>query len=121
MNNPLTNSNGTSVFIHYKILPENKMKELGFDDLNGTLDYWYRMWKIPGYKDLTFEVSIPKPGSSKELYIDTIDENFLQPFDWQAGIGTKKAIKACKDLAEDVMKYLQTEGLLTGHLYGDYI
>ena len=41
MNNPLTNSNGTSAFIHYKILPENKMKEL--EKTLSILEYkcWY--------------------------------------------------------------------------------
>lgn len=141
-----TNSHGTNCAIKYHVLPDEKMKELGFwDGWNHDFTHWSRsvcvekpesqyteqdLKKIkknpnykPRYSDISFDVTIPKDGIS-DLDINTIDEDFLQPYDWQAMIERKGApmlAYACRDFVEKQMEFLQEAGLLEGHTKGEYI
>lgn len=117
------NASGTNEAIKYHVLPDKEMRELGFIDrnVNGVFDYWVAWWPVPGLRYVSLYIRVPKKASTRCLEITTIDGEFLQPFDWQAGIGSSKARLYCKDFSEQKIKELQEAGLLSGHEYGDYI
>lgn len=130
------NSHGVNKAIKYHILPDEKMKEIGFckNYYEGTnhekySPYWYfvRGIKFPNEKrwrniEIDFQVNIPKDGS--DLNIMVIDMDFCQPYDYQYILKHKpenECAKIVRDEVERWMEYLQKNGVLSGHEYGAYI
>lgn len=130
------NSNGVNKLIKYTILSDERMREIGFyknyyegTDHERESPYWYfiKGIKFPDEKrwkrvDITFQVNIPKDGS--DINIMVIDEDFGQPYDYQCLL-EKNPSNVCANIVkaqvEEWMKYLQDNGVLSGHTYGDYI
>ena len=121
MDDVKTNKNGVSVKIKANILPEKEMREIGFTDYSK--DTWYFARMLKGVKDISFNVSINK-NNPQDLRIDILDENFCQPYDYQYILKKNPYFKPClivKNEVEKWMKYLEDSGVLTGHIYGEYI
>ena len=124
------NSHGVNKLIKATILSDEKMRKIGFTDYNNKDWYFCRMIKFPKtpayqrYKDteISFSVSIPKDGS--DIRIDVLDEDFCQPYDYQFILDKHSDFEPClivKEQVEEWMKYLQDNGVLSGHVYGEYI
>lgn len=130
------NSNCVNKLIKYNILSDERMKEIGFckNYYQGTkheeyAPYWYfiKNIKFPKEKkwkniELDFTVELPKDGS--DINIMVIDMDFCQPYDYQY-ILSKNPENECasivKEQVEMWMGYLQDNGVLSGHVYGEYI
>ncbi len=128
------NLNGVNANIKAHILNEQDMRKIGFT--YHSKDDWYfcKKLKFPKKKkyrglDITFNVSIPKNGS--DISIDILDEDFLQPYDYQSMLIINKdsffvpslillALITRKQV-EKWMSYLQEKGVLSGHIEGEYI
>lgn len=105
------------------------MREIGFTD--HAKDRWYfcRMLEYPKDKkgryhgfEISFNVTIPKDGS--DFSIDVLDEDFLQPYDYQYMLNSNPDFEPAlitKEQVEEWMTYLQDNGVLSGHKYGEYI
>ena len=130
------NSNGVNKLIKATILSDEEMKRIGFNknyyegtDHEEYSPYWYFLrWiqfpKENKYKnwEISFSVSIPKDGS--DIRIDVLDEDFGQPYDYQSMLRKNPNSEPCliiKEQVEEYMKYLQDNGVLNGHKYGEYI
>lgn len=127
MNNIEVNSKGVNKAIEAHILSDEKMREIGFTD--HAKDRWYfcRILKFPKkerYRDfeISFNVTTPKDGS--DFSIDVLDEDFLQPYDYQRMLNNNPDFEPAlivKEQVEEWMAYLQDNGVLSGHKYGEYI
>lgn len=104
---------GLNKKIQGHILPDDKMRKLGFTDRNP--DNWYYCKGIA--EDISFNVTIPKDGS--RIRIDVLDEMLLQPYDYQRM--SNKFAYFIKEQVEKQMNYLQKAGVVSGHKYGEYI
>ena len=121
------NSNYVNAKIKAHILSDEKMKEIGFTDYSKTTWFFCRSIKFPKevrYKgfDISFNVSIPKDGS--DIRIDVLDEDFCQPYDYQAMLHRNPIFEPALIVYEQVeewMDYLQSKGVLSGHVKGEYI
>ena len=121
------NSNGVNKLIKYNILSDEKMKEIGFTDHSKDNWYFCRIIKFPNTKeyrgfDISFNVSIPKDNS--DIRIDVLDEDFCQPYDYQYMLDKNPKFEPClivKEQVEKWMRYLQDNGVISGHVYGEYI
>lgn len=129
MSNVEVNSHGTNKKITANILPDEKMREIGFTDHKP--DTWY-FWKYIDFtkekkyrylkNEISFNITIPKDGS--EISIDVIDESSGQPYDYQYFLKDMPYNKVCLIIKEEVekwMKYMQDNEVLSGHAYGEYI
>ena len=121
------NSHGVNKLIKATILSDEKMREIGFTDYSKDNWYFCRIIKFPkenryrGF-EISFSVTIPKDNS--DIQIDVLDEDFLQPYDYQYMLDKNSTFKPClivKEQVEEWMKYLQDSGVLSGHVYGEYI
>lgn len=117
-----TNERGTNVAITHTILPENQMHALGFKKNNDGTWSWIRTKRIHQHLDLCMWIRLD-PMSNK-TYIDILDDDFCQPYDYQSmlakGTDNKYAIGSF-EWVEMQMEYLQDAGILHGHKRGDYI
>ena len=117
------NSHGTNVAIKAHTLPDDEMHTIGFTDRDPSKWYYYRM--APGLGngiEISFNVTIPKDGSDIEII--TLDEDFLQPYDYQSILEHNPNLECAlkvRDFVEEQMKYLQDTGVLSGHRNGEYI
>ena len=131
------NSNGVNSLIKYNILSDEKMKEIGFQknyyegtDHEQYSPYWWfsriiefprgHIWK--GIDDISFDVKIPKDGTDIDIMV--LDMNFCQPYDYQDILMKNpdaEFAKCVKEQVEKWMKYLQDNGVISGHNYGEYI
>ena len=124
------NSHGVNAKIKAHILDDVKMLEIGFTDY--AKDRWYfcrginfkDVKKKRGLKniDISFSVTIPKDGS--DIRIDVLDEWFCQPYDYQYILKKDprhKIANVVKEQVEYWMEKLQEEGVLEGHVKGEYI
>lgn len=136
MNKVEVNSHGVNKLIKYNLLSEEKMREIGFHknyhegtDHEEYSPYWFFMkWiQFPKEKkwrdtDITFTVHIPKDDSDLDIWI--LDDYLGQHYPYQQ-ILEKYPDHECanivKEQVEDWMRYLQDNGVLSGHEYGDYI
>ena len=121
------NSNGVNKLIKYNILSDEEMRDIGFTDYSKDSWYFCRTIKFPNTKryrgfDISFNVSILKDNS--DIRIDVLDEDFCQPYDYQYMLDKTPNFEPClivKEQVEDWMKYLQGKGVISGHVYGEYI
>lgn len=122
------NSNGVNKLIKYNILSDEKMRDIGFTDFSKDNWYFCRLIEFPKDKkeyrgfEISFNVSIPKDNS--DIRIDILDEDFCQPYDYQYMLDKNPKFEPClivKEQVEKWMKYLQDSGVLSGHIYGEYI
>lgn len=121
------NSHGVNAKIKAHILSDEEMRRIGFTDYSK--DKWFFCKSIkfprkPRYRgfDITFSVSIPKDGS--DIRIDVLDEDFCQPYDYQHMLHKNSTFEPALivlDQVEEHMKYLQSKGVLSGHVKGEYI
>lgn len=121
------NSNGVNAEIKAHILSDEGMKAIGFTNYYKPNWSFCRPIKFPQTKryrgfDISFNVSIPKDGS--DIRIDVLDEDFCQPYDYQHMLNKdpkfKPALITLKQV-EEYMEYLQSKGVLSGHVKGEYI
>lgn len=113
-----TDENGLNVKIRAHVLDDDAMRAAGFTDRNpGT---WYLCRRVA--KETSFNVSIEK--ETERLRIDVLDEQFLQPYDYQGILARNPRHKFAgkvRDRVEDEMKKLAESGIVTGHVRGEYI
>jgi hypothetical protein len=122
------NENGVNANIKAHILPEDQMRKLGFTDFCNERWYFCKMIKFPNEKryrnfEISFGVSITKDNPD-DLRIDVLDNDFCQPFDYQYMLKRNDRHEISlivREQVEEWMKYLQKEGVLKGHIYGEYI
>lgn len=130
------NSNGTNKAIKATILSDERMKEIGFHknyyegtDHEQYSPYWWftKPIKFPKEKRwrgtfIDFDVKILKDGSDIEII--TLDMYFCQLYDYQEILyrnSKNECANIVKEQVEMWMKYLHDEGVLSGHVYGEYI
>lgn len=118
--NAQLNSNGVNIAIKAHILDDEHMRKAGFTDRNP--NHWYYCRFMPKPYDISFNVTIPKDGS--DIKIDVLDENFLQPYDFQYYLSKNPENKFALDVQKFVyeqMKYLMKHSILSNWKPGDYI
>ncbi|MFK3936548.1 hypothetical protein ACI2JA_03400 [Alkalihalobacillus sp. NPDC078783] len=96
----------------------DSLLEYGFTNHHSPTLYLY---KALG-SNISFNMSVNK--NTKEINIDVLDENFLQPYDYQYLILIDKhnqAAKRVKKKVEDILNSLQEDGVITGYKSGMYI
>lgn len=121
------NSNGVNSKIKAHILSDEEMKAIGFTNHYEPTWYFCRSIKFPKTKryrgfDISFNVSIPKDGS--DIRVDILDEDFCQPYDYQHMLNKDSKFKPALitfEQVEEYMEYLQSKGVLSGHVKGEYI
>ncbi len=117
-----TNKHGVNSNIRSCILSEDKMKKVGFTHAHGV---WYLCKGVKTKDkriDITFNVTIKDDNS--DFMIDVLDEDFLQPYDYQRILRHDphhELALVVLDQVEDWMEELQTAGVLSGHKRGEYI
>lgn len=124
------NKHSINAEIKAHILDDEVMKRSGFT-LNGLTDNTRQFWLYEKElfdfsiaEELYFRVFIPiaKPD---DLQIEVIDNEFGEPFDYQHmlmnGVGCETTNKRVYEMVEEEMAYLQEQGVLSGHIKGDYI
>ena len=121
------NSNCVNDKIKAHILSDEEMREIGFTDYSKDRWFFCKSIKFPketryrGF-DITFSVSFPIDGS--DIRIDVLDEDFCQPYDYQAILHKNSTFEPALIIlnqVEEHMKYLQSKGVLSGHVKGEYI
>ena len=122
----ILDENGLNKKITSHILSDAVMRDIGFSDLAESTWYYCKMVPFPKtgmYKDfeVSFNVQIPKNGD--RLRIDVLDEDFCQPYDYQLMLknSNHKTASIVRDFVEQQMEYLQSKGVLSGHVRGEYI
>lgn len=136
MENIKVNSHGVNTKIKYHILSDEKMRKIGFNknyyegtDYEKYSPYWWftRVIQFPKEKqwegmNIDFTVKIPKDGS--DLNIMILDMDFCQPYDYQSILRRNKNNQCANIVNEQVeywIEYLQDNGVLSGHVKGEYI
>ena len=115
----MLNKYGVNKAIQYHILPDEKMREIGFTDCNPRVWYFSRTIE----QNISFNVMIHKDGID-DIRIDVLDEEFCQPYDYQAILDRDSDFPFAllvEQKVEECMEYLQNEGVLSGHVRGEYI
>lgn len=130
------NSHGVNAKIKANILPERRMRGIGFTDYVEAQWHFCRGIDIKESKDkksrkknenindvgISFSVTIPKNGS--DIRIDVLDQWSCQPYDYQYILEKDPEHKIANIVKEQVeywMEKLQEEGVLKGHVRGEYI
>lgn len=119
MNNVEVNSHGTNKAIKFNILNNDLMREAGFSFID-SLNKWFFSANL--FRDISFSVSIPANGD--EAWIDVIDEDFGQPYDYQYMLERNPDAEFPNKIKEKVeanMLFLKLRGIIEGHEYGQYI
>jgi hypothetical protein len=108
--------------IKSRIPSETIMKSAGFifkDDLKA----WSLFRVIDDKYDIEFYVRV-FPDDLDEPYINVVDSRHGQPYDYQYCLNRNKThefANRIKGLVEEKMLKLQDVGILSGHVYGEYI
>lgn len=119
----ILNKNFVNSEIKAKILPDEEMRKIGFNDFDKKSWYFSRDLKTRKTYELSFCVRINKE-NPLDLSIDTLDDDFGQPYDYQMFLKSNpknEIALTVKYLVEGYMKYLQDAGVLSGHIEGKYI
>ena len=118
MNSIKLNKHGNNAAIKYHILTEDKMKKAGF---RKTSTGWYFFKPLDKKNRISYHVSIPFSGDGR---IDILDDYFCQPYDYEylleenPGFRFAQIIKAGADY---YIMLLQSRGILSGYICGEYI
>lgn len=115
------NKNGSNAKIKVHVLPEEKMREIGFTDHNP--DTWFYFKTVYPKGEISFSVSVKKDNPD-DWRIDVLDEDFCQPYDYQAILRDNPRASiplAVRNEVEKHMKILTDAGVISGHEYGEYI
>jgi hypothetical protein len=110
--------NGLNAAINATVLPETRMREIGFTDHLETT--WYYCVRVGS--GTSFNVSIPKDGG--RLRIDVLDEDFGQPYDYQRILKSHPNLAFAQEVkarVESQMATLSEAGVITGYTRGMYI
>ena len=88
--------------------------------------WYYVSFFTDGYgADISFNVTYyEEPYNGANLEIVTMDEDFGQPYDYQAILekNPKQSFALqVKDFVEKEMRKLKEAGIISGHSYGEYI
>ena len=110
------NDRGQNANIKFGNVPDDTLKSFGFWN---TEDSWYMDVVVCSEMDITFNISIVK--STKEVIIDVLDEEFLQPYDYQEMLGLNGIANEVHYKVQDCMKSLVDSGIIVGYNMGDYI
>ena len=117
-----TNERGTNLAIQHHILDEDTMNSLGFRKHDDGVWSFSKTHII--HKNLYLNLWIRLIPEKNLTFIDILDDEFCQPYDYQSmlakGTNNKYAIGAF-EWVETQMEYLQDAGVLSGHNKGDYI
>lgn len=114
-------SHHNNAAIKINVLDESKMRDIGFTDIRP--DTWYFCKYNVGHPDISFSLSVEK-NNPENWEIDILDENFLQPYDYQMMLerGTQNPLPLkVQEKVEYWMSYLAENGIVSGHNYGEYI
>lgn len=109
---------GLNAAIGSNILPEEEMRELGFTDHSNK--HWYYVQRVA--QDITFNLTIPKDGG--RLAIDVLDEDFGQPYDYQAILKRSPKLEFAQKVkiqVESLMESFTEKGIISGYKKGMYI
>lgn len=112
-------ANGNNKAIEAHVLDDATMRRVGFTD--HVEDRWYFMRVLKRYS-ISFNVTIDK--ATREVAIDVLDEDFLQPYNYQAMLSDDPTCQPALDVerfVEEQMACLQDKGILSGHVRGEYI
>lgn len=115
------NKRGLNANVKAHILSNDEMNRLGFYDLSGSS--WHLCKHVRKYPDITFNVTISKD-NPEDLRIDVLDEEFLQPYDYQSILEHNPKFTPALEVKESVdmfMMYLIGNGVLSGWSIGDYL
>lgn len=115
----MLNKNHVNAEIQANILPDEKMRSIGFTDYNPERWCFNKDLK----DDIFFSVTINKK-NPLDLRIDIIDDDFMQPYDYQYILNrtpNHKVALRIKEFVEKYMKYLEESGVIVGHVEGEYI
>lgn len=110
--------NGLNADISASILSDEEMTDLGFTDHTGK--NWYYTTQLMA--DISLNVTIPKDGS--RLSLDVLDEEILQPYDYQRILMNNPEHPfslSVKTQVEEELQYLSEKGVLHGWVKGMYI
>lgn len=136
MENIKLNKHGVNDKIKGHILEKEKMNAAGFVDVYypGTkyeqdAPYWYfrKAIKFPEekrYKNFCIEFSVQIPKDGSDISIDVLDMDFCQPYDYQYMLHNNPTFKPAlivNEQVEEWMEQLQMQGILSGHVKGEYI
>lgn len=136
MNEVKVNSHGVNVKIKAHILPDDEMKRIGFfgkyhegtEYEKDSPYWWFRKGivfpKDKKYRNIDFDFSVQIPKDGSDIYIDLLDMDFCQPYDYQITLSKNPSHPIATIVNEQVekwMKYLQDNGVLSGHVVGEYI
>lgn len=119
---PLKGDNNANIIFH--VLDDDIMRLARFTDV--TKNHWYYCHRL--CDDITFNVRVSKTDPN-DWSIDILDENFLQPYDYQAMIqreyeGEKfpgEYHRKIDELVSYEMEHLYRLGIIDGWTSGDYI
>lgn len=114
------NEHGNNAAIKVHILDESTMKRNGFRRFINDDDSWWIFCKRV-HKDITFYMTIYDSG---DWAIDILDENFCQPYDYQAmyerGNHMSFVLTVMKNVNE-IMDSFVHKGIISGWEVGDYV
>lgn len=102
------------------ILPDAEMRALGFTD--HVPEKWYLCRRVSERGDITLNLTIAKNGS--DWMLDVLDENFLQPYDYQWLLErdpNNTYARAVADECERQYRLLTEAGILTGWHEGMWV
>lgn len=111
--------------IEFGNISEEELIKLGFR--NNENDY-YLCKNLIGKREITFNLTIYK--NDKRIKIDILDENFLQPYDYQSilkrqqfvnGININSYSYRVHIKVQEIMKWLLDNNIIIGYQLGDYI
>lgn len=97
----------------------NKLLEYGFTNSNKATLYFMRMVG----NDVSFNISIDK-NTLEISRIDVLDEDWLQPYDYQAILMKDKNNTFARGVfnnVDKILKKLQYHGIITGYQRGMYV
>lgn len=105
------------------LLPEEKMRELGFTDHRESYWCFCKIVYKDGMAGISFNISINK-NDPEDYRIDVLDENFLQPYDYQYFLSKNVNVscsQAVKKEVDTLMLWLKDAGIVSDWNVGDYI
>ena len=123
-----TNDKGLNVKIKCHLLEDDAMRDAGFTMTDAVGHWYYIKMIVPGdHYDLgiSFNVYINME-DEEDFGIDVLDENFLQPYDYQRMINGKPVNESSIPYTvykkvEEEMERLTELGIISGHVKGEYI